>query len=170
MQCYRGLRLGQGFRSRKGAFPSSTPPMESFQSRGQQLCKFIGTKESFNIRTEELNSHRIGSEQQNDRQCGSHALGSEIVGTARLRKRDHENQTGGSPIFPDHVVIFSRVFHLRVIAATIWEHGTGYQCGRRFLKWTRREFKQRRFWATNVNRKLVLFPSLMTWCYQICIA
>ena len=119
MQCYRGLRLGQGFRSRKGAFPSSTPPMESFQSRGQQLCKFIGTKESFNIRTEELNSHRIGSEQQNDRQCGSHALGSEIVGTARLRKRDHENQTGGSPIFPDHVVIFSRVFHLRVIAATI---------------------------------------------------
>ena len=76
-------------------------------------------KESFNIRTEELNSHRIGSEQQNDRQCGSHAPGSEIVGTARLRKRNHENQTGGKPLFPDHVVIFSRVFHLRVIAATI---------------------------------------------------
>lgn len=76
---------------------SSTPPMEPFQSRGQQLCKFIGTKESFNIRTEELNSHRIGSEQQNDRQCGSHAPGSEIVGNARLRKRDQENQTGGSP-------------------------------------------------------------------------
>ena len=93
--------------------------MESFQSRGQQLCKFIGTKESFNIRTEELNSHRIGSEQQNDRQCGSHAPGSEIVGTARLRKRDQENQTGGRPLFPDHVVIFSRVFHLRVSAATI---------------------------------------------------
>ena len=149
--------------------------MEPFQSRGQQLCKFIGTKESFNIRTEELNSHRIGSEQRNDRQCGSHAPGSEIVGNARLRKRDQENQTGGSPLFPDHVVIFSRVFHLRVSAATIWEHGTGYQCGRRFLKWTRfifttREFKQRRFWATNVNRKLVLFPSHMTWCYQICIA
>ena len=173
MQCYRGLRLGQGFRSRNGAFPSSTPPMESFQSRGQQLCKFIGTKESFDIRTEELNSHRIGSEQQNDSQCGSHALGSEIVGTARLRKRDHENQTGGSPLFPDHVVIFSRVFHLRVIAATIWEHG--YQCGRRFLKWTRsifttREFKQRCFGATNVNRKLVFFRSHMTWCYQICTA
>ena len=171
MQCYRGFRLGQGFRSRNGAFPSSTPPMESLQSRGQQLCKFIGTKESFNIRTEELNSHRTGSEQQNDRQCGSHALGSEIVRTARLRKRDHENQTGGSPLFPDHVVIF----HFRVIAATVWEHGTGYQCGRRFLKWTRsifttREFKQRRFWATNVNQKLVLFPSHMTWCYQICIA
>ena len=115
----------------------------------------------WNKRTEELNSHRTGSEQQNDRQCGSHAPGSEIVGTARLRKRDHENQTGGSSLFPDHVVIFSRVFHLRVSAATIWEHGTGYQCGRRFLKWTRsifttREFKQRRFWATNVNRKLVL--------------
>ena len=73
----------------------------------------------WNKRTEELNSHRIGSEQQRDRQCGSQAPGSEIVGTARLRKRDHENQTGGSPLFPDHVVIFSRVFHLRVIAATI---------------------------------------------------
>lgn len=66
----------------------------------------------WNKRTEELNSHRTGSEQQNDRQCGSHAPGSEIVGTARLRKRDHENQTGGSPLFPDHVVIFSRVLHL----------------------------------------------------------
>ena len=107
MQCYRGLRLGQGFRSRNRAFPSSTPPMESFQSRGQQLCKFIGTKESFNIRIEEFNSHRIGSEQQHDPQCGSHcAPGSEIVGTARLRKRDHENQTGGSHLFPDHVVKF----------------------------------------------------------------
>ena len=87
--------------------------MEPFQLHGQQLCKFIATKESFHIRTEELNSHRIGSEQQHDRQCGSQAPGSEIVGTARLRKRDHENQTGGSPLSPDHVVIFSRVFHLR---------------------------------------------------------
>lgn len=69
--------------------------MEPFQLHGHQLCKFIGTKESFNIRTEELNSHRIGSEQQNDRQWASHAPGSEIVGTARLRKRDQENQTGG---------------------------------------------------------------------------
>ena len=147
MQCYRGLRLGQGFRSRNGAFPSRTPPMGPFQSRGQQLCKFIGSE-------------------QHDRQCGSQAPGSEIVRTARFRKRDHENQTGGSPLFPDHVVIFSRVFHLRVIAATIWEHGTGYQCGRRFFKWKRsifttREFKQRRFWATNVNRKWVLMlPNL----------
>ena len=73
----------------------------------------------WNKRTEELNSHRIGSEQQRDRQWASHAPGSEIVGTARLRKRDQENQTGGSPLFPDHVVIFSRVFHLHVIAATI---------------------------------------------------
>ena len=129
----------------------------------------------WNKRTEELNSHRTGSEQQNDRQWASHAPGSEIVGTARLRKRDQENQTGGSPLFPDHVVIFSRVFHLHVIAATIWEQGTGYQCGRRFLKWTRsifttREFKQRHFGATNVNRKLVFFRSHMTWCYQICTA
>ena len=128
-----------------GTFSITWPP----------AVQILGTKESFNIRTEELNSHRIGSEQQNDRQCGSHAPGSEIVGTARLRKRNHENQTGGKPLFPDHVVILSRVFHLRVIAATIWEHGTGYQCGRRFLKWTRsifttREFKQRRFWVTNV--------------------
>ena len=97
MQCYRGLRLGQGFRSRNGAFPSRTPPMEPFQSRGQQLCKFIGTKETFNIRTEELNSHKTGSEQHHDHQCGSQAPDSEIVGTARFRKRDHENQMGGAP-------------------------------------------------------------------------
>ena len=92
-----------------GTFSITWPP----------AVQILGTKESFNIRTEELNSHRIGSEQQNDRQWASHAPGSEIVGTARLRKRDQENQTGGSPLFPDHVVIFSRVFHLHVIAAAI---------------------------------------------------
>ena len=89
MQCYRGLRLGQGFRSRNGAFQHPT--------YGAFSITWPAAKESFNIRTEELNSHRIGSEQQNDRQCGSHAPGSEIVGNARLRKRDQENQTGGSP-------------------------------------------------------------------------
>ena len=106
-------------RARVSISERSIPVQEPFQSRGQQLCKFIGTKESLNIRTEELNSHRIGSKQKHDRQCGSQALDSEKVGIARLRKRDHENQTGGNPLFPDHVVIFSRVFHLRVIAVTI---------------------------------------------------
>ena len=33
--------------------------IDRFHSRGQQLCKFIGTKESFYIR-KEFNSHRIG--------------------------------------------------------------------------------------------------------------
>jgi len=46
--------------------------------------------------------------------------GSEMVGFAKLRKREHENKTGGN-----HALIFSRVFHLRVIP-TIWEPGTGY--------------------------------------------
>ena len=31
-----------------------------------------------------------------------------------------------------------------------------------------RELKQRRFWATHVNRKWVLFPSNMPWRYWIC--
>ena len=33
--------------------------IERFHSRGQQPCKFIGTKENFYIR-KEFNSHRIG--------------------------------------------------------------------------------------------------------------
>ena len=33
--------------------------IESFHSRGQHLCKFIGTKEMVGIR-KEFNSHRIG--------------------------------------------------------------------------------------------------------------
>ena len=33
--------------------------IECFHSRGQHLCKFIGTKESICIR-EEFNSHKIG--------------------------------------------------------------------------------------------------------------
>ena len=41
-------------------------PKDRFHSRGQQLCKFIGTKESFYIR-KEFNSHRIGLVHQNGR-------------------------------------------------------------------------------------------------------
>ena len=33
-----------------------------------------------------------------------------------------------------------------------------------------REFKQRRFWATHVNRKSTFFSFNMPWRYQICIA
>ena len=40
--------------------------IDRFPSRGQQLCKFIGTKESFYIR-KEFNSHRIGLVHQNGR-------------------------------------------------------------------------------------------------------
>ena len=39
---------------------------ERFHSRGQQPCKFIGTKESFYIR-KEFNSHRIGLGHQHGR-------------------------------------------------------------------------------------------------------
>ena len=46
--------------------------------------------------------------------------GSEIVGSAKLRKCDHENKTGGncgatSPLHLDHTLIFSRTFHLHGI-------------------------------------------------------
>ena len=42
--------------------------IERFHSRGQHLCKFIGTKENFCIRNKkEFNSHRIGSGHQHDR-------------------------------------------------------------------------------------------------------
>ena len=40
--------------------------MECFHSRGQHLCKFIGTKESVCIR-KEFNSNRIGLEHQHGR-------------------------------------------------------------------------------------------------------
>ena len=40
--------------------------IDRFHSRGQQLCKFIGTKESFYIR-KEFKSHRIGLVHQNGR-------------------------------------------------------------------------------------------------------
>ena len=38
----------------------------------------------------------------------------QIVGSAKLRRREHENKTGGNP-FLDHALIFSRALHLRVI-------------------------------------------------------
>ena len=41
-------------------------PIECFHSRGQHLCKFIGTKESVCIR-KEFNSHRIGLGHQHGR-------------------------------------------------------------------------------------------------------
>ena len=40
--------------------------MECFHSRGQHLCKFIGTKESVCIR-KEFNSHRTGLEHHHGR-------------------------------------------------------------------------------------------------------
>ena len=40
--------------------------IECFHSRGQHLCKFIGTKESVYIR-KEFNSQRIGLEHQHGR-------------------------------------------------------------------------------------------------------
>ena len=40
--------------------------IKRFHSRGQNLCKFIVTKESVYIR-EEFNSHRTGLEQQHGR-------------------------------------------------------------------------------------------------------
>ena len=42
------------------------PIIERFHSRGQQLCKCIGTKESLHIR-KEFNSHRIGLGHQHGR-------------------------------------------------------------------------------------------------------
>ena len=38
------------------------------------------------------------------------------------------------------------------------------------LWWNTRELKQRRFWATHVNRKWGLLPFYMPGHYQICIA
>ena len=44
----------------------SVRSVERFYSRGQQLCKFIGTKESFYIR-KSFNTKRIGLEDQHGR-------------------------------------------------------------------------------------------------------
>ena len=48
------------------SIPSFTPVIECFHSRGQHLCKFIGTKESVCIR-KEFNSHRTGLGHQHGR-------------------------------------------------------------------------------------------------------
>ena len=53
-------RIGLGLNSQ---FPAS---IECFHSRGQHLCKFIGTKENVCIR-KEFNSHRIGLGHQHGR-------------------------------------------------------------------------------------------------------
>lgn len=64
--------------------------------------------------------------------CGCHlawllaaplACSTEIVEAAKLRKRDHENITGGNCgattlLFLDHTLIFRLAFHLRVIRTT----------------------------------------------------
>ena len=49
-----------------GWFTMSVRSVERFYSRGQQLCKFIGTKESFYIR-KRFNTKRIGLEHQHGR-------------------------------------------------------------------------------------------------------
>ena len=47
-------------------FLSVVYAIDLFHSRGQYLCKFSGTKESFCIR-KEINSHRIGLGHQHGR-------------------------------------------------------------------------------------------------------
>ena len=50
-------------------------------------------------------------------------LGSEIVGSVKLRKHEHKNKAGGGalpffrhrPLFPDYTLLFLCAFHLRVI-------------------------------------------------------
>ena len=49
-----------------GVWRKSLIPIECFHSRGQRLCKFIGTKESVCIR-KEFNSHRTGLGHQHGR-------------------------------------------------------------------------------------------------------
>ena len=46
--------------------------------------------------------------------------GSEIVGSAKLRRREYANKTGGNP-FLVHVLILSRALHLRVIRSLAYE-------------------------------------------------
>ena len=50
----------------KSEFDSGGAAIECFHSRGQHLCKFIGTKENVCIR-KEFNSQRIGLGHQHDR-------------------------------------------------------------------------------------------------------
>ena len=47
-------------------YPRDKDPIECFHSRGQHLCKFIGTKEVVCIR-KEFNSHRVGLGDQHGR-------------------------------------------------------------------------------------------------------
>ena len=66
-------------------------------------------------------------------------LGSEIVGSAKLRKHGHKNKAAGDwgegtlpfsrhhLLFPDYMLFFSCVFHLCVIH-TIWEPETDWFC------------------------------------------
>ena len=61
-----GLFIRRACKNRKNLPPWMPATIECFHSRGQHLCKFIGTKERVCIR-KEFNSHRIGLGHQHGR-------------------------------------------------------------------------------------------------------
>ena len=83
--------------------------IERFHSRGQYLCKFIGTKESVYIR-KEFNSHKIGLGHQYGRRdvMWKHSIDSKLRLAGLVR--------------------YVRRFSLKVIIALIWE--CGWECKR----------------------------------------
>ena len=62
--------------------------IERFHSRGQHLCKFIGTKESVCIR-KDFNSHRIGLEHQHGRRFI--VLGHQVAAVTSCENTLHGN-------------------------------------------------------------------------------
>ena len=83
--------------------------IERFHSRGQYLCKFIGTKESICIR-KEFNSHKIGLGHQYGRRdvMWKHSIDSKLRWAGLVR--------------------YVRRFSLKVVIALIWE--CGWECKR----------------------------------------
>ena len=83
--------------------------IERFHSRGQYLCKFIGTKESVCIR-KEFNSHKIGLGHQYGRRdvMWKHSIDSKLRLAGLVR--------------------YVRRFCLKVVIALIWE--CGWECKR----------------------------------------
>ena len=83
--------------------------IERFHSRGQYLCKFIGTKESVCIR-KEFNSHKIGLGHQYGRRdvMWKHSIDSKLRWAGLVR--------------------YVRRFSLKVVIALIWE--CGWECKR----------------------------------------
>ena len=83
--------------------------IECFHSRGQYLCKFIGTKESVCIR-KEFNSHKIGLGHQYGRRdvMWKHSIDSKLRLAGLVR--------------------YVRRFSLKVVIALIWE--CGWECKR----------------------------------------